>query len=50
VPLLGVNGVVTIAHGNSDARAIRNALRFARDGAGSGMLDTIRGVSGRKVS
>ncbi len=50
VPLLGVNGVVTIAHGNSDARAIRNALRFARDGAASGMLDTIRGVSGRKVS
>ena len=36
VPLLGVNGVVTIAHGNSDARAIRNALRFARDGAASG--------------
>jgi glycerol-3-phosphate acyltransferase PlsX len=50
VPLLGVNGVVTIAHGNSDARAIRNALRFARDGASSGLLDTIRGVSGRKVS
>src|SRR6185437_9670058 len=50
VPLLGVNGVVTIEHGNSDARAIRNALRFARDGASSGLLDTIRGVSGRKVS
>ena len=48
VPLLGVNGVVTIAHGNSDARAIKNALRFASDGASSGMLDMIRSVSGRK--
>lgn len=50
VPLLGVNGVVTIAHGNADPRTIRNALRAARDAASSGMLDTIRGVSGRKVS
>ena len=48
VPLLGVNGVVTIAHGNSDARAIRNAIRFAGEGASSGMLDMIRSVSGRK--
>lgn len=42
VPLLGVNGVVMIAHGNSDARAIRNALRFANEAASSGMLDSIR--------
>jgi glycerol-3-phosphate acyltransferase PlsX len=48
VPLLGVNGVVTIAHGNSDARAIRNALRFASEGASSGMLDAIRTASGRR--
>lgn len=41
-PLLGVNGVVIIAHGRSDAVAIRNALRLARDAAGSGMLDTLR--------
>jgi glycerol-3-phosphate acyltransferase PlsX len=41
VPLLGVNGVVTIAHGNSDARAIKNALKFAHEGATSGMLDSI---------
>jgi glycerol-3-phosphate acyltransferase PlsX len=41
VPLLGVNGFVMIAHGNSNARAIKNALRFARDGAQSGMLDRI---------
>jgi glycerol-3-phosphate acyltransferase PlsX len=28
-PLLGVNGVVIIAHGRSDAYAIRNAIRMA---------------------
>jgi glycerol-3-phosphate acyltransferase PlsX len=29
-PLLGVNGVVTIAHGRSSARAIANAIRAAK--------------------
>jgi len=29
--LLGVNGVAVIAHGRSDARAIYNAVRVARD-------------------
>lgn len=29
--LLGVNGVAVIAHGRSDARAIRSAIRAARD-------------------
>ncbi len=48
VPLLGVNGVVMIAHGNSDARAIKNALRFASHAANSGMLDSIRVHSQRK--
>jgi glycerol-3-phosphate acyltransferase PlsX len=32
-PLLGVNGVAIIAHGSSNARAIRNALRAAADEA-----------------
>jgi len=31
VPLLGVKGVTIITHGSSDARAIRNAVREARD-------------------
>jgi len=30
-PLLGVNGVGIVAHGSSDARAIKNAVRMARD-------------------
>jgi len=48
VPLLGVNGVVTIAHGVSDARAIKNALKFTNEAAAKGMLEAIRAVSGRK--
>lgn len=32
-PLLGVNGVVIVAHGRSQARAIRNALRVAAQAA-----------------
>lgn len=32
-PLLGVAGVVIVAHGRSDARAIFNAVRIARDAA-----------------
>ncbi|HZP58386.1 MAG TPA: phosphate acyltransferase PlsX [Dehalococcoidia bacterium] len=50
VPLLGVNGVVTIAHGNSDARAVKNALAAADHAATSGMLDHIRAFSQRKAS
>ncbi|MEX2245168.1 MAG: phosphate acyltransferase PlsX [Dehalococcoidia bacterium] len=47
-PLLGVNGVVTITHGSSDARAIKNALRLAAEGASSGMVDHIRSALGRR--
>lgn len=32
-PLLGLNGTAIIAHGRSDARAIRNAIRAGRDAA-----------------
>jgi glycerol-3-phosphate acyltransferase PlsX len=49
VPLLGVNGVVLIAHGVSDARAVKNTLVRAQDTAQSGMLDSIRGALGRKT-
>ena len=30
-PLLGINGICIIAHGSSSAKAIRNAIRVARD-------------------
>jgi len=40
--LLGVNGVVVIAHGRSDAIAIKNALKVARQAAKSGLIETMR--------
>jgi glycerol-3-phosphate acyltransferase PlsX len=39
--LLGVSGVVVIAHGRSDARAIRNAIRVGREAAQAGVVATI---------
>jgi phosphate acyltransferase len=39
-PLLGVNGVTIIAHGRSDARAIRSAIRVARDAVDRQMIGT----------
>ena len=41
-PLLGVNGLVFVGHGPSDARAIFSALRVAREAAQSGMLGALR--------
>jgi phosphate acyltransferase len=39
--LLGVNGVAVIAHGRSDARAIYNAVRVARDAVDREVVPTI---------
>ena len=44
-PLLGVNGLVFVGHGRSDAKAIYSALRVAREAARSGMLEAIRGAT-----
>jgi len=41
-PLLGVNGLVFVGHGRSDALAIFSALRVAREAVQSGMLDALR--------
>lgn len=40
-PLLGVRGVAIVAHGRSKARAIRSALRVARDAADSELVRLI---------
>jgi glycerol-3-phosphate acyltransferase PlsX len=40
--LLGVNGVVVIAHGRADASAINNAIRVANIAAESGLIETMR--------
>lgn len=41
-PLLGVNGVVIIGHGRSNAHAVKNAIRVAKEAVESKMLDSIR--------
>ncbi|MGB8644672.1 MAG: phosphate acyltransferase PlsX [Anaerolineae bacterium] len=41
-PLLGVNGVVIIGHGRSNANAVKNAIRVAKQAVESKMIDTIR--------
>jgi glycerol-3-phosphate acyltransferase PlsX len=46
--LLGVNGLVFIGHGRSDALGIQNAVRVAAHAARSNMQDTIRGEIARR--
>ncbi|MBC7316384.1 MAG: phosphate acyltransferase, partial [Chloroflexi bacterium] len=41
-PLLGVNGVVIIAHGRSDALAMENAVRVAVEAVQANVVETIR--------
>lgn len=41
-PLLGVDGIAIICHGSSTARAIKNAIRTAREAAGSNLVESIR--------
>ena len=41
-PLLGVNGLVFIGHGRSDAVAIKSAVRVAKEAAEAKVLDAIK--------
>ena len=41
-PLLGVNGLVFIGHGRSDALAMKNAVRVAKHAAEAKVLDAIK--------
>lgn len=41
-PLLGLNGVVIIGHGRSNAIAIKNAMGQARKAVNGGLIDAIR--------
>jgi glycerol-3-phosphate acyltransferase PlsX len=41
-PLLGINGLVFIGHGRSDALAVKNAIRVAKAAVDAKVLDTIR--------
>ncbi len=41
-PLLGVNGLVFIGHGRSDANAIKNAVRVAKEAAEAHIIESLR--------
>jgi phosphate acyltransferase len=41
-PLLGIDGVAVIAHGRSDARAMKNAIRVTRDAVENQLVGKIR--------
>ena len=49
-PLLGVEGVVVIAHGRSDARAIQNAIRACKEAADGGTVAAIRSLRPAKAT
>jgi glycerol-3-phosphate acyltransferase PlsX len=46
-PLLGIDGVAVVAHGRSDARAVKNAIRVAREAVDAQLVSKIRGAVGR---
>ena len=46
-PLLGIDGVAVVAHGRSDARAIKNAIRVTRDAVANELVGKIRAEVGK---
>lgn len=43
-PLLGVNGLVFIGHGHSDANAVKNAVKIAKQAVDADVLTAIKGA------
>ena len=46
-PLLGIDGVAVVAHGRSDAVAVQNAVRVAKQSAEVDLVGKIRGTLGK---
>ena len=46
-PLLGIDGVAVVAHGRSDARAMKNAIRVAREAVENQLVGKIRAEVGK---
>jgi len=42
IPLLGIDGLVFVAHGRSDSHAMFNAIRAARQAVEAGLLEAVR--------
>jgi glycerol-3-phosphate acyltransferase PlsX len=49
-PLLGIDGLVFVGHGRSDARALVNAVKVARQAVESKLLDALRGAIQEKLA
>jgi len=47
-PLLGIDGVAVVAHGRSDARAIKNAIRVTKEAAEQDLVGKIREAVGKR--
>jgi len=47
-PLLGIDGVAVVAHGRSDARAIKNAIRVTKEAAEHDLVGKIREAVGQR--
>lgn len=43
-PLLGIRGLVFVGHGRSNAKAILNAIRVARESVAGGLLEALEGT------
>ncbi|SRR6266567_1481873 len=47
-PLLGIDGVAVVAHGRSDARAMKNAIRVTREAVENQLVGKIRAEVGKQ--
>jgi len=46
-PLLGIDGIAVVAHGRSDARAVKNAIRVAKEAVENQLVSKIRAEVGK---
>jgi len=49
-PLLGINGLVFIGHGRSDAHAMVSAIRAARQAVSSNLLESIKDAIQQQIT
>jgi glycerol-3-phosphate acyltransferase PlsX len=51
IPLLGINGLVFVAHGRSNARAMYSAIQATRQAFGEDLLEAVKtGIRGQRQS
>jgi glycerol-3-phosphate acyltransferase PlsX len=50
IPLLGIDGLVFVGHGRSDAHALVNAIRVARQAVETNLLEALRGAIQEKLA